>query len=248
MNTFGTCHGQNFTHELYLFTSVTHHTPWTLGRNDTVVCRGYSIYQHSLRSRCLARALNPGTEDPTFSGRWGSSLFKSRSCTIAQVGNNFSHNQDGYGNLGQSELTWKCGMSWLPIKPLQKDINKCHRRQEPFCVDCKTYAKLSTFFKYVIKFVGRANPITNFEFAEEYVKNNKQNRYLIFIFLPYPIPNLDHVSHTMFNCVVIAKPFRYLNYEEDYVSTAYLTTYLDFVMATFVAPLTAHWLCGHHKI
>jgi hypothetical protein len=32
------------------------------------------------------------------------------------------------------------------------------------------------------------------------------------------------------------------------VSAAYLTTYLDFVMATFVAPLTAHWLCGHHKI
>jgi len=25
----------------------------------------------------------------------------------------------------------------------------------------------------VIKFVGGANPITNFEFAEEYVKNNK---------------------------------------------------------------------------
>src|SRR6266436_3364552 len=37
-----------------------------------------------------------------------------------------------------------------------------------------------------------------------------------------------------------AEPFRYLNYEEDYVSTAYLTTYLDFVMATFFAPLTAH--------
>ena len=100
--------------------------------------------------------------------------------------------------------------------------------------------KLSTFVKYVIKFVGRANPITNFEFAEEYVKNNKRNTYLIFIFLPYPIPNLDYVSHTRFNCVVIAKPFRYLNYEEDYVSIAYLTTYLDFVMATFVAPLTAH--------
>ena len=108
------------------------------------------------------------------------------------------------------------------------------------CVDRKTYAKLSTFVKYVIKFVGRANPITNFEFAEEYVKNNKRNTYLIFIFLPYPIPNLDYVSHTRFNCVVIAKPFRYLNYEEDYVSAAYLTTYLDFVMATFVAPLTAH--------
>ncbi len=107
-------------------------------------------------------------------------------------------------------------------------------------MDHKTYAKLSTFVKYVIKFVGSANPITNFEFAEEYVKYHKRNTYLIFIFLPYPIPNLDYVSHTRFNYVVIAKPFRYLNYEEDYVSTAYLTTYLDFVMATFVAPLTAH--------
>jgi len=117
---------------------------------------------------------------------------------------------------------------------------ECHRRQEPFCVDRKTYAKLSAFVKYVIKFVGRANPITNFEFVEEYVKNNKPNKYLIFIFLAYPIPNLDYVSHTRFNCVVITKPFRYLNYEEDYVSAAYLTRYLDFVMATFVAPLTAH--------
>src|SRR6266481_2679727 len=109
--------------------------------------------------------------------------------------------------------------------------DRLHQRQEPFCVDRKTYAKLSTFVKYVIKFVCRANPITNFEFAEEYVKKNKRNTYLIFIFLPYPIPNLDYVSHTRFNCVVIAKPFRYLNYEEDYVSTAYLTTYLDFVVA-----------------
>jgi hypothetical protein len=90
-----------------------------------------------------------------------------------------------------------------------------HRRQEPFCVDHKTYAKLSAFVKYVIKFVGGANPITNFEFAKEYAKNNKRNTYLIFIVLPYPIPNLDYVSHTRFNCVVIAKPFRYLNYEED---------------------------------
>ena len=107
-------------------------------------------------------------------------------------------------------------------------------------MDRKIYAKLSTFVKYVIKFVGRANPITNFEFVEEYAKNNKRNTYLIFIFLPYPVPNLYYVSHTRFNCVVIAKPFRYLNYEEDYVSAAYLITYLDFVMATFVAPLTAH--------
>jgi hypothetical protein len=81
-----------------------------------------------------------------------------------------------------------------------------HWRQDPFCVDCKTYAKPSAFVKYVIKFVGGANPITNFEFVEEYVKNNKSNKYLIFIFLAYPIPNLDYVSHTRFNCVVIAKP------------------------------------------
>src|ERR1700685_3473662 len=98
-----------------------------------------------------------------------------------------------------------------------------HRRQEPFCGACKTYMKPSTFVKYMIKFVGTANPITNFKFVEEYAKNNKRNRYLIFIFLVYPIPNLDYVSHTRFDCVVIAKPFKYLNYEEDYVSTAYLT-------------------------
>ena len=30
---------------------------------------------------------------------------------------------------------------------------------------------------YVIKFVSRANPITNFEFAEKYVKKNKRNTY-----------------------------------------------------------------------
>src|SRR5258705_9901775 len=95
---------------------------------------------------------------------------------------------------------------------------KRHRRQEPFCVDRKNYAKLSAFVKYVIKFVGGANPITNFEFVEEYVKNNKPTKYLMLIFLVYPIPNLDYVSHTRFNCAVIAKPFRYLNYEEDYVS------------------------------
>jgi len=123
-----------------------------------------------------------------------------------------------------------------------------HRRQELFCVDHKTYAKLSAFVKYVIKFVGRANPITNFEFAEEYVKNNKQNTYLIFVFLPYPIPNLDYVSHTRFNCVVITKPFRYLNYEEDYVSIAYFTTYLDFAVAT--QSMSSQWgnKCGHYKI
>jgi hypothetical protein len=88
--------------------------------------------------------------------------------------------------------------------------------------------------------VSTANPITNFKFAEEYVENNKQNKYLILNFLAHPVPNLDFVSHTRFNCVVVTKPFKYLNYEEGYVSTAYLTTYLDFVMATFVAPLTAY--------
>src|SRR5258705_11289080 len=125
---------------------------------------------------------------------------------------------------------------------------KRHRRQEPFCVDRKTYAELSAFVKYVIKFVGGTNPITNFEFVEEYVKNNKPNKYLIFIFLAYPLPNLDYVSHTRFNCVVIAKPFRYSNYEEDYVSTAYLTTYLDFVVAT--KSTSSQWgnKCGHYKI
>src|SRR6202034_4864027 len=106
----------------------------------------------------------------------------------------------------------------------------------------------STFFKYMIRFVGTANPITHFKFAEEYVKNNKQNKFLIFNFLAYPIPNLDYVSHTRFNCVVIAKPFKYLNYEEGYVSTAYLTTYLDFVVAT--QSMSSQWgnQCGRHKI
>ena len=119
-----------------------------------------------------------------------------------------------------------------------------HWRQEPFCVDCKTYTKPSAFVKYVIKFVGTANPITNFEFAEEYAKNNKEN----FFFLAYPIPNLDYVNHTRFNCVGTAKPFKYLNYEEDYVSTAYLTTYLDCEAAT--QSMSSQWgnQCGHHKI
>ena len=88
---------------------------------------------------------------------------------------------------------------------------------------------------------------SNYKFAEEYVENNKWNKYLIFIFLAYPIPNLDYVSHTRINCVFIAKPFKYLNYEEDYVSTAYLTTYLDFVAAT--QSMSSQWVnqCGHHK-
>ena len=80
--------------------------------------------------------------------------------------------------------------------------------------------------------MGTTNPITNFKSTEEYVENNKQNKYIIFIFLTHPIPNLDYVSYTRFNCVVITKPFKYLNYEEDYVCTAYLTTYSDFVVAT----------------
>src|ERR1700683_1032327 len=108
--------------------------------------------------------------------------------------------------------------------------------------------KPSTFVKYMIKFVGTANPITNFKLAKEYAKNNKPNKYLIFIFLAYPIPNLDYVSHTRFNCVVIAKPFKYSNYEEDYVSTAYLITYLHFVAAT--QSMSSQWgnQCGCHKI
>ena len=65
-----------------------------------------------------------------------------------------------------------------------------HRRQEPFCGARKTYMKPSTFVKYMIKFVGTANPITNFKFAEEYVKDNKRNKYFIFIFLAYPSPKL----------------------------------------------------------
>ena len=84
----------------------------------------------------------------------------------------------------------------------------------------------------MIKFLGTTNPITNFKFAEEYVRNNKQIKYFKFIFWAYWIPHLEFVSHTGFECDEIAKPFKYLNYEEDYVSTAYLTTYLDFVAAT----------------
>jgi hypothetical protein len=106
------------------------------------------------------------------------------------------------------------------IKFAQPDLY--HRRQGPLCGARKTYTKPSTFVKYVIKFVGTTNPITNFKFVEEYVENNKQSKYLIFNFLAHPIPNSDYVSHARFNCVVIAKPFKYLNYEEDYVSTAYL--------------------------
>ena len=55
----------------------------------------------------------------------------------------------------------------------------CHRRQRSFCGARKTYTKPSTFVKYVIKFVGTANPIPNFEFVEEYVKNNKRIKYYV---------------------------------------------------------------------
>ena|ERR1700683_3331017 len=47
-----------------------------------------------------------------------------------------------------------------------------HQRQEPFCGAHKTYTNPSTFVKYMLKFT---NPITNFKFAEEYVKNNNSN-------------------------------------------------------------------------
>ena len=79
-------------------------------------------------------------------------------------------------------------------------------------------------------------------------KNMQRTINKTFTFLPYPIPNLDYVSHTRFKCVVITKPFRYLNYEEDYVGTAYLTTYLDFVVAT--QSMSSQWgnKCGHYKI
>ena len=52
--------------------------------------------------------------------------------------------------------------------------NNCHRRQEPFCADRKTYTKPSAFVKYVIKYACTANLVTNFKFAEEYVMNNKR--------------------------------------------------------------------------
>ena len=107
-----------------------------------------------------------------------------------------------------------------------------HWRQEPFCGACKTYTKPSTFVKYMIKFVGTANPITNFKFAEEYVRNNKQIKYFKFIFRAYQIPHLEFVSHTGFECDEIAKPFKYLYYLEQYASTAYLATYLDFLVVT----------------
>jgi hypothetical protein len=84
----------------------------------------------------------------------------------------------------------------------------------------------------VIKFVGTANPIPNFEFAEEYVKNNKQIKCFKFIFEAYRTPHLEFVSHTRFKFDEIAKPSKYLYYLEQYASTAYLSTYLDFLAFT----------------
>ena len=84
----------------------------------------------------------------------------------------------------------------------------------------------------MIKFVGTANPITNFEFAEEYAKNNKQIKYFKFIFRAYRIPHLEFISHTRFEFDEIAKPFKYLYYLEQYASTAYLGTYLEFLAVT----------------
>src|SRR6202050_714910 len=96
--------------------------------------------------------------------------------------------------------------------PQSPDVNYLHWRQEPLCGARKTYTKPSTFVKYMIKFVGTANPITNFKFAEEYVRNNKQIKYFKFIFRAYRIPHLEFVSHTGFECDEIAKPFKYLYY------------------------------------
>ena len=92
--------------------------------------------------------------------------------------------------------------------------------------------KTSTFDKYVIKFIGTANLIPNFEFVEEYVKNNKQIKCFKFIFRTYQIPHLEFVSCTRFKFDEIAKPSKYLYYLEQYVSTAYLGTYLDFLVFT----------------
>src|ERR1700676_4009836 len=66
----------------------------------------------------------------------------------------------------------------------------------------------------------------------KYVRNNKQIKYFKFIFRAYRIPHLEFVSHTGFEYNEIAKPFKYLYYLEQYVSTAYLATYLDFLVVT----------------
>jgi hypothetical protein len=73
-----------------------------------------------------------------------------------------------------------------------------YERQEPFCVDRKTYAKLSAFVKYVIKFGAEQIPPQTLSLRKNMRRTIKRNTYLIFIFLPYPIPNLDYISHTRF--------------------------------------------------
>jgi len=39
------------------------------------------------------------------------------------------------------------------------DPGSFHRRQELFCVDCKTYTKPGTFVRYVIKFADVTKPM-----------------------------------------------------------------------------------------
>src|ERR1700732_4691037 len=107
-----------------------------------------------------------------------------------------------------------------------------HQKQEPFCGACKTYTKPSTFDKYVIKFVSTANSIPSFEFAHEYVKNNKQIKYFKFICWAYQIPHLKFMGRTRFKFDEFTKPFQYLYYLKQYASTAYLGTYLDFLVFT----------------
>ena len=68
------------------------------------------------------------------------------------------------------------GIPGVSAKSLREHTHSRHRRQEPFWVGHKTYTKLSTFVKYVIKFGSTANPITNSKFVEEYVVNNKPNQ------------------------------------------------------------------------
>ena len=56
MNSFGACHGQNLAreHRLVVFTSVTHHTLWTVGQNGTVCLRVTNRSRDQERvKRCL---------------------------------------------------------------------------------------------------------------------------------------------------------------------------------------------------
>ena len=62
--------------------------------------------------------------------------------------------------------------------------------------------------------------ILNFEFADKYVKKNKQIKYFKLILCTYWTPHLKFVSHTKFKFDEIAKPFKYLYYLEKYVNTA----------------------------